>query len=452
MYFWYVDGNNSDRLIWQTKNGGTSWTQINDDGITNCGDLLGGCGTEQGGYNLELAAVPDGQVTDLYAGAVNLYKCRITTASPSCNGSAPDTFINLTHAFGCPPNFGSIAHVHPYQHAMAFLQTNGNTRVVMYFANDGGIYRALDGYTGLLTGTCGGSNQFDSLNQTLGSITQFISFSQHPTDPNTLLGGAENNGSPATSTSQSNPSWVNVNAGDGGYNQINPDNPTEWFTANTDVSIERCALGVDCRAQDFSSGLVVSNATVGGDSGPFFTPFILDPQNSGELLVGTCRVWRGATDGSGFSVLTNNLETGGSESCTGSEVNLVRALAAGGIKDTAGFSNVMYAGNRWPRPARLYRRPHLGRDQRQRRCGRVDRPHGNHQPFRIPDLGSRHRPIRLHRPHRLHDHHGISRLSRVEDHRRRRILDRLQPGFARRARQRGAGGRGPQAQSMSAPM
>ena len=51
---------------------------------------------------------------------------------------------------------------------MAFLQTNGNTRVVMYFANDGGIYRALDGYTGLLTGACGGSNQFDSLNADSG--------------------------------------------------------------------------------------------------------------------------------------------------------------------------------------------------------------------------------------------------------------------------------------------
>ncbi|MGH9503971.1 MAG: hypothetical protein ACRD20_14060 [Terriglobales bacterium] len=344
MYFWYVDSNNTDRLIWQTKNGGSSWTQINDDGIANCGDVLGGCGTEQGAYNLELAAVPDGQVTDLYAGAVNLYKCRITSASPSCGGSAPDTFINLTHAYGCPPSFGSIAHVHPSQHALAFLQTSSNTQVVMYFANDGGIYRALDGYTGLLTGACGGSNQFDSLNQTLGSITQFVSFSQHPSDPNTILGGAENNGSPATSTSQSNTSWANVNAGAGGYNQINPDNPTEWFTANTDVSIQRCASGVDCRAQDFSSGLVVSNATVGGDAGPLFTPFILDPQNSGALLVGTCRVWRGATDGSTFSALTNNLETGGTETCTGGEVNTVRALAAGGIKDSSGFSNVMYAG------------------------------------------------------------------------------------------------------------
>jgi hypothetical protein len=344
MYFWYVDGNNIDRLIWQTKDGGNTWTQLDDDGITNCGDLFGGCGTEQGAYNLELAAVPDGDVTDLYAGATNLYKCRITAADPGCGGIPPDTFINLTHAYGCPPDFGSIAHVHANQHALAFLQINSNHQVVMYFANDGGIYRALDGYTGLITGTCGGSNQFDSLNGNLGSITQLVSFSEHPTDPNTILAGAQDNGAPATSSSQSSTSWVNVNSGDGGYDAINPDNPTEWFTANTDVSIQRCAFGVDCRAQDFSSGLVVSSSTVGGDSGGFFTPFILDPQNSGELLVGTCRMWRGATDGSGFSVLTDNFETGGTESCTGGEVNVVRAVAAGGLKDSLGFSNVMYAG------------------------------------------------------------------------------------------------------------
>jgi hypothetical protein len=59
MYFWYVDGNNTDGLIWQTTNGGTTWTEINDDGITNCGDALGGCGTDGGAYNLELAALPD---------------------------------------------------------------------------------------------------------------------------------------------------------------------------------------------------------------------------------------------------------------------------------------------------------------------------------------------------------------------------------------------------------
>ena len=214
MYFWFVDGNNNDQKIWQTKNGGGVWTELNDDNVTDCGDTFG-CGTEQGTFNLELAAVPNGEVTDLYAGAVNLFKCRITTASPGCHGSGPDTFLNLTHAFGCPPSLGSIAHVHPNQHAMSFLQINSNHQVVMYFANDGGIYRALDGYTGLITGACGGSNQFDSLNDNLGSITQLVSFSQHPTDPNTILAGAQDNGSPATSSSQGNMSWVERELGRG---------------------------------------------------------------------------------------------------------------------------------------------------------------------------------------------------------------------------------------------
>jgi len=89
----------------------------------------------------------------------------------------------------------------------------------MYFANDGGIYRALDGFQGLTTGSCSGTNQFDDLNQNLGSMTQFVSFSQHPTDPNTLLGGAQGNGSPATSEATTNLAWGNVLGGDGGNNE-----------------------------------------------------------------------------------------------------------------------------------------------------------------------------------------------------------------------------------------
>ena len=63
--------------------------------------------------------------------------------------------------------------------------------------------------------------------------------------------------------------------------------------------------------------------------------------------------------------LTNNFETGGAESCTGSEVNLVRALAAGGIKDTPGLSNVMYAGTDGLGPALPYGRPYLGGNESQ---------------------------------------------------------------------------------------
>jgi hypothetical protein len=55
-------------------------------------------------------------------------------------------------------------------------------------------------------------------------------------------------------------------------------------------------------------------------------------------------MWRGASSGTGFTVLSDNFETGGSGICTGAETNLIRALAAGGPLDANGFSNVMYAG------------------------------------------------------------------------------------------------------------
>jgi len=105
----------------------------------------------------------------------------------------------------------------------------------MYFANDGGIYRALDGFTGLKWGACMGTNQVDSLNQKIGSLTQFVAFSQHPTDPKILLGGTQDNGSPATASATVSTAWLNVNNGDGGYNVIDPNSANSCFTAHPDL-------------------------------------------------------------------------------------------------------------------------------------------------------------------------------------------------------------------------
>jgi len=346
MYAWYVSvssaGSIVDGGIWQSLNGGASWTAISDSGITNCGDI-DGCGVEQGPYNLELLAVPNGAGTDLYAGAVNLYKCSINSQNLSC--ASP--FLNLTHVYGCDP-IGAPAHVHPDQHALAFIipgagSDTGND--LMYFANDGGVYRALDGFGGLTTGSCSGTNSFDDLNQNLGSMTQFVSFSQHPSDPNTLLGGTQDNGSPATSQGTTSLAWGNVLGGDGGYNAIDPNVPTNFYASNPDtppggLGIQLCADGVNCNDGTFSS--IVTSDSVGGDDGAFYFPYILDPQSTTALLVGTCRVWRGSRTGGTYTVLSPNFDTLGSGTCDGSEVNLVQALAAGGPTDSNG-SMVVYA-------------------------------------------------------------------------------------------------------------
>jgi hypothetical protein len=350
IYTWVVglDPNSQAELdegIWASTNGGASWTQIPDTGITNCETTTNGCGVQQGIYNLDVAAVPNGTGTDLYVGTINLYKCTVLNpASPSC------TFLNLTHVYGCSPA-GEPAHVHPDQHALDALVVPGSpTTVPMYFANDGGIYRALDGYSGLTTGSCSGSNKFDDLNTTLGSMTQFVSFSVHPTDVNTILGGTQDNGSPATASAESSTSWLNVQGGDGGFNAINPSNGTDWFASNPDtpplgLNINYCGSGISCRDSTFAQ--VVGGNQIGGDNGSFYPPYILDPQAPSRLIVGTCRVWRGgpATSSAGtYTALSDNFDLGGTSACMGTEVNLVRSLAAGGPKDGNGYSKVIYAG------------------------------------------------------------------------------------------------------------
>jgi hypothetical protein len=339
VYAWHVDANENDEGIWRSTDRGNSWQPISTTSLEACGDSSG-CGTENGSYNLALAAIADGTATDLYAGAVNIFKCRISSQSPACSG--PDTFVNLTHVFGCGPNFGASAHVHPAQHALDSLVVNGTSP--LYVANDGGIYRTLDGYSGLTSGSCSASNAFDSLNQTLGSMTQFVSFDQDSTNANTLLGGAQGNGSPATAEGLVSGGWQNVNTGDGGYSAINPASPWEWFTSTPGINIQLCSLGIACRAPDFAANPVVTGATLDGDQGAFYTPFILDPRNSGAMVVGTCRVWRGSSDGTGFVPLSNNFDTLSFSGCTGQEQNMVRALAAGGPSDQSGLSSVMYAG------------------------------------------------------------------------------------------------------------
>ena len=344
IYTWYItidqQGNIDDGGIYRTINAGSSWQQVNDSGITNCGDGSGnGCGAQQGWFNLTLAAVPHGTGTDLYAGAVNLFKCSIAAGNGLC-GVKP--FINLTHVYGCTP-LGSLSHVHPDQHGISFLPLSAS-QVVMYIANDGGIYRALNGYA-LNSGTCGTTpNPFQNLNGTMGSMSQFVDFSNSPSDSATLLGGTQDNGSPATNATYGS-SWISVNGGDGGFNTIDPNNPDSWFTSNTDVSVQRCNDGINCLAQTFDP--IVTNSTVGGDHGFFYTPFILDPQADGRMMVGTCRLWRGNSDGSGFTALSYNFDTVlgqmPNQACSGNESQLIRSIAAGG-PNTGNGSSVIYVG------------------------------------------------------------------------------------------------------------
>ncbi len=388
MYVWIIDNNDNDQGIYQTKDGGQTWTSISTAGIDTCGDGAdSGCGTgstSQGTYNISLAAVPSGTAaTDLYAGGVNEYKCSLNpTSNPTCTSPR---FLNLTHVYGCNPA-GNIAHVHPDEHGIdflgndvtgAFFAAHPGYDPPVFFGNDGGIYRVLHD-TSLSSGTCPASgappSPFDNLSASANfSMIQFVGFSHHPTDPATLVGGTQDNGSPGISgASPSEGSWLAVNNGDGGFNAINPLSPNEWFTSNpapltSGAGIQRCTSGISCTYQNFFS--VVTQSKIGGDYSSFYTFFMLDPQASGRMIVGSCRVWRGNSDGtgsdwsvsgSGGNPLSFNLDTQVAASCGDPGVNpttwMVNTIAAGGpcngpcdpgitpASGTGGGSQVIWAG------------------------------------------------------------------------------------------------------------
>jgi hypothetical protein len=347
MYVWVVDNNDNNQGVFQSRNGGTAgnWVALPLSGMTNCGSGAS-CGTEQGTYNLALAAVPNGAGTDIYAGAVNEFKC--TIADPTNPSTC--SFVNLTHVYGCSPP-GSYGHVHPDEHSIDFVQPNPSVPPIIYFANDGGIYRVLNSYAPA-SGACGTTPfPFDNLNGAMGSMTQYVWFSQHPTDSATLLGGTQDNGSPATGSAGTSQIWTAVNNGDGGFNDIDPTAPVIWYSSNTYVSIQRCTNGSHCTYATFNN--VITQAKVGNDYGSFYTPYMLDPQNPARTIVGTCRVWRGNSDGTSWTTNNalsySNFSGGSTTACPKDDgtvtVDNITALAAGGRKNpTTNTSKVLYAG------------------------------------------------------------------------------------------------------------
>ena len=324
------------------SNAGT-WVQMGETGFTSCGDGSG-CGYYQSFYNIYIAAIPNTTTpanTDIYMAFGNIFKCTATVADPTC--SSTSTWANLTHVYGqCPTSYG----VHPDQHAIAYsISTPSN----IYFGNDGGVYRTLSGNT--LTDAGCGPSAFQNLNQNIGSMSEFVSFSQHPTDPGTVLGGLQDNGSPLIFPSLTTPStktWQSTAGGDGGFNAIDPSNTNNLYTStpnttSTGIRIRKCTGGTACGASQFASTII--NGSSIGDYTLFYYPYILDPQLSSKLLLGTCRVWRLPTDGSVINssmAISNNFSVPTNASCINTDT-YVNVVAAGGPITTNG-SQVMYAG------------------------------------------------------------------------------------------------------------
>jgi hypothetical protein len=349
-----VDSNNVDQGLWQDACAlsGTSCTNAS----VTFGNQLQSTPMEVGNgnsvipeadYNLALSAVPvtpSGSTTQdtlIFVGTTDLYRCSL---------AAGCVLRNTTNAVnGC----AAPAQVAPAQHAIAVLATSSEP--LLYLGNDGGLWRSMDGVN-QQAAPCSADDatHFQNLNGGLGSLAEVVSFAQHPTDPSTLLVGLGANGSASNIAASSvTTAWPQLSGGEGGTVAIDPANPLLWYVSTAaGVGIRQCASGGACTAANFAGAPTIGPAQTGEDDSLIDAPWLLDPALTSDILIGTCRTWRGPA-ASGVSWSSSNAISkffGGPQNASCASTNpVVRSIAAGGSSSNSASaqnagSEVLYAG------------------------------------------------------------------------------------------------------------
>ena len=302
-FAWTVDGENQDQGIWQdlcAVSAGACTSQT----ITfaqpwaaaalETNTLMGPATIANGDYNLTLAAVPSGQETILLAGANDLWKA-ICPYSQGC------PWRNTTNS-----TVGFCAKVGEYQHSLAW---NANNSLEIFVGNDSGLWRTTDAI-GESGSVCAASDatHFQNLNGSLGSLAEVVSISQVGATPFAMMAGLGTNGT-AGVNSDTGPTanWPEILGGEGGPVAIDPITLTNWYVNNgAGVSIYLGSPPVGSTPGAFNPVLnytTDANADVVKDGYTMTAPapFLVDPLTSSQLLIGTCRVWRGPASGVGWS-------------------------------------------------------------------------------------------------------------------------------------------------------
>ncbi len=250
-----------DTGLSQSTNGGQTWTPISlPPGAASDGAF------SLGWYNLYLAVPPGG---GLVAGAVDVWYAAAANGNSTTWNPLTDWGASVSHAD---------------QHAFVALDANN-----WFIGNDGGVWETSKGAS-----TIGWNN----LNTDLRTL-QFESVSPDLENAGTFVGGTQDNG---TETAIGNgPTWNISLGGDGGYTDTNPANPTQYFAEMYDYSLfVSNDSGSDWNPLTDSNGITDQN-------GPFYVPYKIIPGNPAQIYLGGEHVWKGDSNGSGWTALGNSL-------------------------------------------------------------------------------------------------------------------------------------------------
>ena len=291
----------------------------------------------QADYNLTLAAVPSASDTLLFAGTSEIFRCSL---------SAGCALRNTTNATtGC----AASARVAPAQHAIAV-----GLAALIYFGNDGGLWRSTDDVNQQSTScSADDATHFQNLNASLGSLAEVASLATHPAQSDTMLAGLGALGSASTTAASALTPWQQLGTGESAAVAIDQGDPRNWFLqSGGGVAILGCHTGSTCTAADFTGTPQIGLTQVQGDISLLDAPFLLDPDLNTNAIVGTCRVYRGPAAGgslwSSSNAISAPLSGPANSTCNGTNA-LIRSLGAGGTAVSSSNpqnsgSPIIYAG------------------------------------------------------------------------------------------------------------
>ncbi len=300
----YVKYGGPMTALYVTTNAGNSWSIVNGGFPSNAPDM-GRISLDICASNTQvvyaLTAYANGNTRGLYKsvdGGVNWSLINSGAAASSnyswfnriCKvnpGNANNVIVGgwyMENSINGGTSFSTIPASHVDQHAAAFAPSNPNFIVI---GNDGGI-----DYT-----TNGGVTWLE--NNTL-PITQFYAGEIDNNNPNTILGGAQDNGTNITTGSLKN--WQEIFGGDGFYCLVDYSNSQIMYVSAQNGSLARST----------NRGATFLNGTSGLDLtySNWMTPYVMDKNNPSVLYCGTYKIHKSTNGMESWTVISPDLANG----------------------------------------------------------------------------------------------------------------------------------------------
>ncbi|MFT7671092.1 MAG: photosystem II stability/assembly factor-like uncharacterized protein [Planctomycetota bacterium] len=295
--------------IYKSTNGGTSWNKLSG-GLPNSGigrislgiapsqpqrvyalltnpssstganaSTLGGFRTDDGGSSWTSSS--PGNIQASYGWYLSTVLVHPTNPSQVYMGG-----FSLARSTNSGSGWSTVTPPHVDLHALAW-DANGN----LLAGDDGGLHKSTNG-----------GNFWTALNDGLGIIQLYAGFSTHPSDPHTVLGGFQDNGTNLRNSSGT--TWFAVFGGDGGWTQIDQQNPLRMF-------VEFQGTGNLYRSSNGGTSFDwVGGGVDSGDRNCFLPPFLISAQDSSRMLYATHRVYRSTNSGSSWNAISGDLTSG----------------------------------------------------------------------------------------------------------------------------------------------